>query len=54
MWHQQTPTWFFKKNYDDNEAVVDEATMNARLEFFVRTVMRYTMQKEKELTGEVG
>ena len=54
MWHQQTPTWFFWKNYDDNEAVVDEATMNARLEFFVRTVMRYTMQKEKELTGEVG
>ena len=54
MWHQQTPTWFFKKNYDDEEAVVDEATMNARLEFFVRTVMRYTMQKEKELTGEVG
>lgn len=54
MWHQQTPTWFFKKNYDDDEAVVDEATMNARLEFFVRTVMRYTMQKEKELTGEVG
>ena len=54
MWHQQTPTWFFKKNYDDNEAVVDEATMNARLEFFVRTIMRHTMQKEKELTGEVG
>ena len=54
MWHQQTPPWFFKKNYDDEEAVVDEATMNARLEFFVRTVMRYTMQKEKELTGEVG
>lgn len=51
---QQTPTWFFKKNYDDNEAVVDEATMNARLEFFVRTIMRHTMQKEKELTGEVG
>lgn len=54
MWHQQTPTWFFKKNYDDEEAVVDEATMNARLEFFVRTIMRHTMQKEKELTGEVG
>lgn len=54
MWHQQTPTWFFKKNYDDKEAVVDEATMNARLEFFVRTIMRHTMQKEKELTGEVG
>lgn len=54
MWHQQTPTWFFKKGYDDNGSVVDEATMNARLEFFVRTVMRYTMNKEKELTGEAG
>lgn len=54
MWHQQTPTWFFKENYDDKGSVVDEATMNARLEFFVRTIMRHTMQKEKELTGEAG
>ena len=32
MWHQQTPTWFFKKNYDDDEAVADaESNMNACL-----------------------
>ena len=54
MWHQQTPTWFFKEGYQDDGEVVDEATMNARLEFFVRTIVRYVMDKEIELTGEAG
>lgn len=54
MWHQQTPEWFFKKGYQNNGEVVDEATMNARLEFFVRTMVRYVMDKEVELTGEAG
>lgn len=54
MWHQQTPTWFFKEGYQDDGAVVDEATMNARLEFFVRTIVRYVLDKEVELTGEAG
>lgn len=54
MWHQQTPTWFFKEGYKDDGDVVDEATMNARLEFFVRTIVRYVMDKEIELTGEAG
>lgn len=54
MWHQQTPAWFFKKGYEGNGEVVDPETMNARLEFFVRTMVRYVMDKEVELTGEVG
>lgn len=54
MWHQQTPTWFFKEGYQNNGDVVDEATMNARLEFFVRTMVRHVMDKEIELTGEAG
>lgn len=54
MWHQQTPTWFFKEGYQDDGAVVNEATMNARLEFFVRTIVRYVLDKEVELTGEAG
>lgn len=54
MWHQQTPTWFFKEGYQNDGDVVDEATMNARLEFFVRTMVRYVMDKEIELTGEAG
>ena len=54
MWHQQTPEWFFKKGYQNEGEVVDEATMNARLEFFVRTMVRYVTDKEVELTGEAG
>lgn len=54
MWHQQTPTWFFKKGYAGNGAVVDAETMNARLEVFVRTMVRHVLDKEIELTGEPG
>lgn len=54
MWHQQTPSWFFKKGYDNGGEIVDKETMNARLEFFVRTVVSQVCAKEKELTGEVG
>lgn len=54
MWHQQTPTWFFREGYQANGKVVDEATMNARLEYFVRTMVRYVMDQEIELTGEAG
>ena len=54
IWYQQTPTWFFKEDYSDDGNIVDASTMNARLEFYVRTIMRYTMQKEKKLTGEAG
>lgn len=53
MWHQQTPTWFFTKDYAGSEKV-DSATMDARLDFFVRNVMRHVMDKEKELTGTNG
>lgn len=54
MWHQQTPTWFFREGYTSDGDVVDVETMNARLEFFVRTVVRHVMETEIELTGEAG
>lgn len=54
MWHQQTPTWFFNEGYQAGGKVVDAETMNARLEYFVRTMVRYVMDKEIELTGEAG
>lgn len=54
LWHQQTPSWFFKKGYDNDGEIVDKETMNARLEFFVRTVVSQVCAKEKEMTGEVG
>lgn len=50
MWHQQTPSWFFTKGYDGALTATEEV-MDARLEFYVRTVMTHIMTKEKELTG---
>ena len=35
VWHAQTPTWFFKKDYNANNDWVDESTMNARLESYI-------------------
>lgn len=32
VWHSQTPSWFFTKNYDGSK-VVTPAVMDARLDF---------------------
>ena len=53
MWHQQTPNWFFAEDYSGKTPATPEV-MDARLEFFVRTVMRHVMDKEKDLTGKAG
>lgn len=55
IWHQQMNTIIYKKNYDPNtEAVVEPNVMNARLEWFIRTVIRHVLEKEKQLTGSYG
>lgn len=41
VWHSQTPTWFFREGYELNGAFVTPEVMNARMEFFIRTVMGY-------------
>ena len=53
VWHSQTPEWFFTKDYAGS-TLVDIDTMDARLEFYVTTVMSHIMEKEKEITGEAG
>ena len=53
VWHSQTPQWFFTEDYA-NSTLVDTATMDARLEFYVATVMSHIMEKEKEIAGEAG
>ncbi len=53
QWHSQTPQWWFTEDYSGSN-LVDEATMNARIEFYVESVMSHVMEKEKELTGEAG
>lgn len=53
LWHSQTPSWFFGKKYQANTAV-GKTTMNARIDFYVSTVMDHIMKKEKEIAGENG
>ncbi len=53
MWHQQTPAWFFAGNYRNGKNATPEV-MDGRLEFYVRTVMKHMMDKEKALTGVSG
>ncbi len=55
MWHQQTAPRFFKVGYDkDSSDVVSASVMDARLEFYVKTVMKHVMEKEKSLNGKAG
>lgn len=54
QWHQQTSTRFFKEGYDTSGDKVSADVMDKRLEFYIRTVMKHVMDKEKSLTGKAG
>ena len=53
-WHQQTSTRFFKEGYSSSGANVSKEVMDKRLEFYIRSVMKHVMDKEKSLTGKAG
>ncbi|MBQ1518245.1 MAG: endo-1,4-beta-xylanase [Ruminococcus sp.] len=38
VWHAQTPSWFFKKNFDNNGGWVDKNTMDKRLDNYIKNV----------------
>lgn len=44
-WYDQTPTWFFKENYDENATWVNEETMKKRLENYTKNLFE-TISKE--------
>lgn len=46
VWHSQTPNWFFRTGYSTNYGYVSQSQMNARMEFYIKTVMNhvYTSQ----------
>ena len=54
LWHQQTAGRFFRGGYDDSKGLVSKDVMDARLEFYVKSVMKHVMEKEKALTGAAG
>ncbi len=45
VWHQQTPTWFFKENYDANGDWVSKEKMLTRLENYIKNVFE-ALEKE--------
>ena len=53
VWHSQTPKWFFKENYstDANAKYVDKATMKARQEWYIKSVLEYVKNWEEENNG---
>ncbi|MBR4627073.1 MAG: endo-1,4-beta-xylanase [Ruminococcus sp.] len=38
VWHSQTPQWFFKTNFQDGGQWCDKATMNQRLESYIKNM----------------
>lgn len=50
VWHSQTPDWFFRKNYAINgeKDFVTPAEMNARQEWYIKSVLEHVKIWEKE------
>ncbi|MBR2283848.1 MAG: endo-1,4-beta-xylanase [Ruminococcus sp.] len=38
VWHSQTPSWFFKDNFQDTGNWVDKSTMNQRMESYIKNM----------------
>jgi len=49
VWHSQTPTWFFKENYNINGTWVDSKTMDARMESYIKNMFAAIEQQYPEL-----
>lgn len=41
VWHSQTPDWYFRTGYSSGGSYVSQSVMNARLEFYVKSVMNH-------------
>ncbi len=50
VWHSQTPVWFFQKNFSRNgeTELVTPAEMNARMEWYIKTVLEHVAEWEKK------
>ena len=45
VWHNQTPKWFFYKNYDETSELADRDTMLTRLENYIKGVLSFVQDK---------
>ena len=46
VWHAQTPDWYFRSDYTSYGNYVSKAQMNARMEFYIRSVMTHVMKSQ--------
>ena len=44
-WHNQTPNWFFYRNYQETNALADRDTMLARLENYIKGVLEFVQSE---------
>ena len=51
VWHNQTPDWFFKQDYSPEGAYVDKATMTARQEWYIKSVLEFVRHWEEEFNN---
>lgn len=49
VWHSQTPEWLFKEDYDVEADWVTPEIMNARMEYYIKSVIKYICMKEDEM-----
>ena len=46
VWHSQTPNWFFRTDYVGDNGFVSQEVMDARMEFYIRSVMKHVYDSE--------
>ncbi len=46
VWHSQTPDWFFRSDYNSASNLVTTDVMDARMEFYIRTIMKHVYDSE--------
>lgn len=49
VWHSQTPKWLFKEDFDVEGDWVTPEIMNARMEYYIKSVIKYICMKEDEM-----
>ena len=53
VWHSQTESSFFRENYDPKGALVDKETMDAREEWYIKSVLEHVKEwEDKNYNGE--
>lgn len=49
VWHSQTPKWLFKEDFDVDGDWVTPEIMDARMEYYIKSVIKYICMKEDEM-----